>query len=121
MIYKQKTTKYNNSEETMSEKIDFITGCPVEGCDNRYNLISWNHTGCGGEEWIDEYGYIECKKCSKKFKLIETNFQCNGNHDSKKPVNASDIIRCLSSMTLSQGINSRFAQKLMMNIINDMN
>ena len=120
MIYKQKTTIYNNSEETMSEKIDFITGCSVEGCDNRNELIRWAHTGWGGEEWIDEYGYIECKKCSKKFKLIKTTFHCNGIHISKKPVDESDIMRCLHPMTISQGVDRRFVRKLMMNIVHDM-
>ena len=120
MIYKQKTTKYNNSEEKMSKKNDFICGCPVEGCDNRKKLIRWKHNGCGGEEWIDEYGYIECKKCSKKFKLTEMVFQCDGNHDSKK-VNVFEIIKWLSSMAgNSKEFNHSFVKNIIKNITHDM-
>ena len=103
----------------MSEKIDFISGCPVEGCVNRKKLIRWKHNGCGGEMWIDEYGYIECKKCSKKFKLTEMEFRCDGNHDLKK-VNVFEIIRWLSMAGNSQEFNESFVYNIINNIKHDM-
>lgn len=99
----------------MTEKVDFITGCPVKGCKNSKKSIEWIHSSCGGKESLDEKGYIECKKCGKKFSILNTTFNCN-NHESEKPDfhSLSEIFTLASS---SNEWKNDFLKSLLNNII----
>ena len=99
----------------MTEKIDFITGCPVRGCDNSHKANRWEHANCGGKEWIDEEGYIECKKCGKKFFLLNSTFKCE-RHNYEDP-DFQSIIRTLSSLSLFNSCSEKFIHNLISNIM----
>ena len=41
------------------ERVEFISGCPAYGCDNGRKSYNWEHHNCGGNEWLDNSGYLE--------------------------------------------------------------
>ena len=99
----------------MTEKtVDFITGCPVKGCKNAKKSIVWEHSKCGGIETINEKGFIECKKCGKKFSILNTTFNCE-DHESEKPDShsLSEILTLASSLN---GWNNDFLKSLLNNV-----
>ena len=64
-------------------EVDFISGCPVQGCSNNKTSIHWEHSGCGGHETISEEGIIRCTRCGTKGIFLDWRFNC-GNHDYQK-------------------------------------
>ena len=42
------------------QRIDFISACPAINCDN-LSKNEWCHRKCGGKQWLDEKGIVECK------------------------------------------------------------
>ena len=99
----------------MTEKVDFITGCPVKGCNNSKKTIVWEHSNCGGKELLNEKGYIECKKCGKTFSILNCKFNCS-NHQSEKPDfhTLSEIFSFASSLN---GWNNDFLKRLLNNLV----
>ncbi len=65
----------------MPRKMRLVFECPVPGCPENNKKIYWKHSSCEEEEWIYEYGYIECAKCRTRSPLFEWVFQC-ANHVS---------------------------------------
>lgn len=101
----------------MVEKVDFISGCPVFGCSNSKSHFEWVHSKCGGHEWLDQEGNIECKKCSQKDMLIAWKFKCMG-HSDYREVNNEKICEILSiSASLEKG-SKKFKSKLLKAVAN---
>ena len=44
------------------EVVEFISKCPVDGCDNQED-INWRHKGCTLKEYINSNGEIICTGC----------------------------------------------------------
>lgn len=85
-----------------NEKVNFISGCPAFGCSNSRQIFKWKHN-CGGEEWIDINGFLECKECGSKCLLINSLFKCDG-HSEAREVNKEKICEILSiSSSLEEG------------------
>ena len=102
----------------MSEKVDFISGCPGFGCDNSKKAYTWKHKNCGGTEWLDENGYLECKVCHLRDILISWKFKCNG-HSDFRDVNREKICEILS-MTASLEKGSKKFKKKILKAVSDM-
>lgn len=65
-------------------EVDFICPCPVQGCSNNdtSKRFKWVHSGCGGNEKLNDKGYLRCKKCGENGPMIDWRFNC-GEHDYK--------------------------------------
>lgn len=105
-----------NSESTI-EKVDFISGCPAYGCNNSKNLYNWVHKGCEGKEWLDENGYLTCKKCGVEDILIAWKFKCNGHSDFRE-VNKEKICEILSMCASLETGNRKFKRKMLTAVSN---
>lgn len=96
----------------MAEKVDFISGCPAFGCDNSRKSYEWVHHNCGGKEWLDYDGFVQCKNCSLRDMLISWKFRCSGHSDFRE-VNKEKICEILSiSASLEKG-SKKFKSKLL--------
>ena len=95
------------------EKIDFIMGCPSFNCSNGRKSFRWKHS-CGGEEWLDENGYIECKKCNSKCLLTESKFKCSGHSDARN-INKDKICEILCISPLERA-SLKFKEKILIRI-----
>lgn len=105
------------SNETV-EKVDFITGCPGIGCENFRIPYRWAHKDCQGNEWLDEKGYVICKKCGLRDILLGWRFKCNGHSDYRKP-NSEKICYILSISSSLETGNRKF-KKNMLKAVSDM-
>ena len=83
-------TEYFEGEEVF----EFITRCPVDGCNN-YEEINWNHTGCGKKEYINQYAEIICSVCKKKMRIFDINFNCGKHVEGKPP--SKDVQRLVAA------------------------
>lgn len=103
----------------MSDKVDFISGCPAIDCENSKKKFIWEHSFCGGKEWIDEKGNIECKECHTKDLLISWRFKCKGHNDYREvDKNEMKICEILSvNASLEKG-NKKFKSRLLKAIAN---
>jgi len=100
------------------EKVNFISGCPGIGCDNFRIPYEWSHKNCGGTEWLDEKGFVICKKCGIKDILLNWRFKCEGHADYKE-VNTERICYILSiSSSLETG--NRVFKKNLLKAVSDM-
>lgn len=107
------TTIYKNQEV-----VEFISKCPVEGCNNEKD-INWVHAGCNLKEYINSEGDIICTDCEKKFGFYEAAFNC-GSHENYKPAskNAQRLIAAFAIMgRLKNGGGKKFLKKLMNNLL----
>ena len=101
------------------EVVEFISKCPVDGCNNT-NDINWRHVGCGDKkEYINSNGEIICTDCNLKFGFYETSFNC-GSHENFKPPskNPQKLIAAFAMLgRLKSGGGKKFLRKLMDNLI----
>ena len=100
------------------EVVEFISKCPVEGCNNENN-INWRHVGCNKKEYINSEGVIICTDCSKKFGFYEATFNC-GSHENYKPAskNPQRLITAFAMLgRLTSGGGKKFLKKLMNNLL----
>jgi hypothetical protein len=107
------TTIYNDEEV-----VEFISKCPVEGCNNELD-INWNHVGCSSKEYINSEGDIICTECKRKFGFYEAVFNC-GSHENYKPPskNPQRLIAAFAIMgRLKSGGGKKFLKKLMNNLL----
>ena len=104
--------EYYNGEEV----VEFITQCPVDGCDN-YEEIHWVHSGCGEKEYINSDGIIICSKCGDRTSFFNRIFKCQKHGDYKPPsISLYRLIESFSNLGKSRAINSqRFLAKLINN------
>jgi hypothetical protein len=79
----------------MSNKIEFISGCPGFGCNNTKVAFTWVHSNCGGYEWLFDDGNVKCKKCNLELPLISWKFACKG-HSDYREANKQKICEILS-------------------------
>lgn len=96
----------------MAEKVDFISGCPAYGCSNSRKQYIWEHHNCGGEEWLDAEGYVQCKKCNLRDMLVSWKFRCNGHTDFRE-VNKEKICEILSIASSIEKGSRKFKAKLL--------
>lgn len=109
------TTEYYDGEEV----VEFISKCPVEGCFNDKEDITWRHTGCSSKEYINSFGQIICTECKMKKGFYEWRFNC-GTHENYKPP-SKDPQRLIAAFSLlgrlKSGGGKKFLKKLMDNLI----
>ena len=89
----------------MSEEVDFICGCPVEGCTNTDDMIRWTCSKCGSYEKINEEGIVRCLKSNcLKCPLVCLNFKCAAHNDRRKfdPFSAFKVVGQISNLDLSE-------------------
>jgi len=64
-------------------KIDIYMSCPVCLQDRiTYAAEYWHHAGtCGGRLCVDEHGMCECRRCSRRARIMDMKFRCpQGRH-----------------------------------------
>ncbi len=101
----------------MADRVEFISGCPAYGCDNGRKSYNWEHHNCGGKEWLDQNGYLECQKCHLRDILISWKFRCNGHSDFRE-VNKEKICEILSIASSIEKGSKKFKAKLLMAVAN---
>ena len=57
--------------------IDFESGCPVGGCSNNKNLLTWHHDDCGDTETIDCEGVVRCKSGHRLGEFFLLKYSCD--------------------------------------------
>lgn len=104
--------EYYNGEEV----VEFITKCPVDGCDNNEE-IHWVHSGCGEKEYINSDGIIICSKCGDRTSIFDRKFKCQKHGDYKPPSSSlSRLIGAFLNFGNSRAANSQiFLAKLVNN------
>jgi hypothetical protein len=102
----------------MTEKVDFVSGCPAFNCDNGRKSFNWVHHNCGGHEWLFNDGYVKCKNCNLSDMLISWKFKCTGHSDFRE-VNREKICEILS-MCASLEKGSKKFKKNLLNAVSDM-
>ena len=99
----------------MSE-VDFVCGCPVDGCKNSKERFTWVHSGCGGYERLSEYGILRCVRCGRSSELVNWRFNC-GAHDFL-PASLQGLLSAFSIMGGLQGISMTFLTNLNQSVLN---
>ena len=99
-----------------SEKIDFISECPAIKCDN-LKKIEWIHSKCEGKEWLNDEGYILCKKCNQYAPLISWKFRCR-EHSDFRETNKEKICEILSISSSIENGNRKFKSNLLKAVAN---
>ena len=89
--------------------VEFICGCPVEGCPNGRTQLRWVH--CGGNETLSDTGYLTCKRCGTTGPMVNWTFNC-GAHDYKS-ASLQGLLNAFSIMGNVQGISHLFLLNLM--------
>ena len=71
----------------MSYEVRFELCCLNPDCQNHKNKMSFTHTSCGGELYINRDGMINCRKCGQKYHILDSKQACgscgndiNSNH-----------------------------------------
>ena len=107
--------KINESKKKDNvEKSDFIMGCPSFNCSNGIKEFRWKHS-YGGEEWLDENCYIECKKYISKCLLTESKYKCSGHSDARK-INKDKIYEMLNISSSIEGVSQKSKTKILLRI-----
>ena len=96
----------------MADKVDFISGCPAFDCNNSKQSYEWVHYNCGGKEWLDKNGYVQCKNCNLRDMLISWKFRCSGHQDFRE-VNKEKICEILSISSSLETGSTKFKSKLL--------
>ena len=96
----------------MADKVDFISGCPAFDCNNSKQSYEWVHYNCGGKEWLDKNGYVQCKNCNLRDMLISWKFRCSGHQDFRE-VNKEKICEILSISSSLESGSKKFKSKLL--------
>lgn len=98
------------------QKIDFISACPAINCDN-LSKNEWSHVKCGGKQWLDDKGIVECKICKKSAPLIGWKFRCKGHSDFRE-TNKEKICEILSISSSIEAANRKFKSRLLRAVAN---
>ena len=101
------------------EVVEFISGCPVNDCNNVNKEIHWRHKGCNEKEYINSDGQIICTDCNRKMGFYECTYNC-GDHENFKPPSRSSQRLILAFAIIGRLKNSggkRFARKLLNSLI----
>lgn len=98
------------------QKIDFVSACPAINCDN-LSKNEWSHRKCGGKQWLDEKGIVECKICKKNAPLIGWKFRCQGHSDFRE-TNKEKICEILSISSSIEAANLKFKSRLLRAVAN---
>lgn len=101
-----------------SQKIDFISECPAFNCNN-LEKVEWVHNKCGGKQWLNDEGYVICKKCEIYAPLISWKFKCQKHYDFRD-ANKEKICEILSISASIESGNRKFKAKLLKSIANMM-
>lgn len=56
--------------------IEFISGCPVNGCSNNKSKLTWHHHNCGYTETIDSEGIVRCKNGHNLGEFFLLTYKC---------------------------------------------
>ena len=104
--------EYYNGEEV----VEFITKCPVDGCDNNED-IHWVHSGCGEKEYINYDGIIICSKCGDRTSFFNRIFKCQKHGDYKKPSRDCQRLIAAFSILVSKTQTRKFIRKLISNLL----
>lgn len=100
----------------MSQKIDFISACPAINC-NSIKKNEWKHKDCGGRQWLDDKGFVECKICTKRAPLISWKFKCK-EHSDFQETNKEKICEILSISASIESGNRKFKARLLRAVAN---
>ena len=76
--------------------IDFESGCPVAGCSNNRNLLTWQHHGCGSTETIDCEGVVRCKSGHELGEFFLLKYSCRGHQNGFQFGSYSQFLAALS-------------------------
>ena len=104
--------EYYNGEEV----VEFITQCPVDGCDN-YEEIHWVHSGCGEKEYINSDGIIICSKCGDRTRFFDRKFKCQKHGDYKPPSRDGQRLIAAFSNLVPKTQTKKFIRALMFNLL----
>lgn len=98
----------------MTQRIDFISACPAINCNN-LSKNEWSHSKCGGNQWLDDKGFVECKKCKQNAPLISWKFRCKGHCDFRQ-TNKEKICEILSISSSIESGNRKFKARLLRSV-----
>ena len=92
-------------------KYDFKSPCPAINCENK-KPIYWVHHNCGGNEKMNDWGYIRCNRCYTRGLICEWKFDCGEHDDGYRQVNGQKILYVLSVLGQMYGINEEKADEI---------
>jgi hypothetical protein len=96
----------------MSE-LDFITGCPISGCDNARSKLAWTHDNCGSKEKINDQGIVRCIKCGNLGEFFLLKYKCS-RHNGFQYGNYSAFSAALSVLAeYEPDFSSKLTDKLL--------
>ena len=106
--------EYYNGEEV----IEFVSKCPVDGCNNDKE-IHWRHSGCDEKEYINSEGIIICTVCGHRIGFYDYTFRCQIHQNYKPPSRDSQRLIAAFAMIgrFSRGPRKKFIRKLLNNLI----
>lgn len=89
--------------------VDFESGCPVGGCSNNKNLLTWHHDDCGDTETIDCEGVVRCKSGHRLGEFFLLKYSCGGHQNGFQYGSYSAFLAALS---ICSNFGADFAFKL---------
>ena len=102
----------------MSYEVRFELCCLNPDCQNYRNKLSFTHTSCGGELYINRDGMINCRKCGQKYHILNSKQACNRCRNDINS-NLAPISRNIALVASSYAINiemSNFYDDLLDNL-----
>ena len=102
----------------MSYEVRFELCCLNPDCQNHKNKMSFTHTSCGGELYINRDGMINCRKCGQKYHILDSKQVCGR---CRNDINSEclSISRNIALVASSYAINiemSKFYDDLLDNL-----
>ena len=97
------------------EVVEFVSGCPVDDCNNVNKQIHWRHKGCNKKEYINSDGQIICTDCNRKMGFYECTYNC-GDHENYRPPsrNSQRLIAAFAILgRLEDSGGKKFTKKLL--------
>lgn len=88
---------------------NFESNCPVRGCSNNRNLLTWHHHDCGATETIDQEGIVKCKDGHELGEFFLLKYSCEGHSNGFRYGNFSQFLAALS---ICSNFGADFAAKL---------
>ena len=89
--------------------IAFESGCPVAGCSNNKNLLTWTHYDCGAKETIDNEGVVRCNNYHYLGEFFLLKYSCGGHSNGLQYGSYSQFLAALS---ICSNFGAEFAFKL---------
>lgn len=100
----------------MSEKVEFITACPILTCPRSRDIndpCHWVHSSCDYHETIDDEGMIRCKRCGLLGCFIQLEYKCRLHDTFYSPKTEQEFSAMLSILSTLPGVSRPFTKKLM--------